>query len=134
MNNLIVFGACFAVAVCFVVAFVTFHIYGGVHDSLTNARRGVVYNFRYLQPLTGDYNRYLAKVVDIRKLSQDEISRLNFTSDYRVYDKEFHRSPTLVTCLMGDGNYRNFYAERADYVTRPFIAGTLFKLGVAHLF
>jgi hypothetical protein len=84
--------------------------------------------------MTGDYERYLAKVVDVRKLTQAEISRLNWSSDYRAGDKEFKRSPTLVTCLMGNGDFRQFYAERSDLCRRSHLAGLLFKAGVAHLF
>jgi hypothetical protein len=105
-----------------------------VNDSLANADCGSVYNFRYFQPLTGDYTRHLAKVVDVRKLTQAEISRLNWSSDYRRGDKEFQRSPTLVTCVMGNGDYRQFYAERSDMCKRTAVGNLLFKAGFAHLF
>jgi hypothetical protein len=134
MNDLIAFGVCFAIVMGLMTAFMFYHIYWGVHDSLTSANIGSVYNFRYQQPLTGDYERYLAKVVGIRKMKQGEISRLNWTSDYRAWDKEFKRTPTLVTCVMGNGDYRQFYAERSDMCKRPLVAGLLFKAGVAHLF
>jgi hypothetical protein len=134
MNDLVAFGVCFAIVMSLMTAFLFYHIYWGVHDSLTSANIGTVYNFRYQQPLTGDYERYLAKVVNIRKLNQYEISRLNWSSDYRVGDKEFRRTPTLVTCVMGNGDFRQFYAERSDMCRRPVIAGMLFKAGIAHLF
>ena len=134
MNDMVAFGICFAVSAALLVCFSLYHIYRGVNDTLACARVGTVYNFRYFQPLTGDYERYLAKVVNVRKLDQFEIGRLNFTSDYRVHDKNFKRTPTLVTCEMGNGDYRQFYAERSDMCKRPLVAGLLFKAGVAHLF
>ena len=134
MNDLILLGCLFSI-VCFCLIVFLFHnTYRGVHDTLANASTGSVYNFRYFQPLTGDYERYLAKVVDIRKLTQAEISRLNWSSDYRRGDKEFQRSPTLITCLMGNGDFRQFYAERSDMCKRTAVGSLLFKAGVAHLF
>jgi hypothetical protein len=134
MNDAFVFAVCFACAMLAVMAFMFYNIYRGVNDSLANADCGSVYNFRYFQPLTGDYTRHLAKVVDVRKLTQAEISRLNWSSDYRRGDKEFQRSPTLVTCVMGNGDYRQFYAERSDMCKRTAVGNLLFKAGFAHLF
>ena len=134
MNDLIVFGFCFALVSIVLVACFLYSTYRGVNDSLANASTGSVYNFRYFQPLTGDYVRYLAKVVDVRKLTQAEISRLNWMSEYRRGDKDFKRSPTLVTCLMGNGDFRQFYAERSDMCKRTLVGNMLFKVGVAHLF
>ena len=130
--NLATIGSIVAVAaVCY---FIYYHIYRGVHGNLATANIGDVYNFRYFQPLSGDYERYLAKVVHVRKLDSFELGRLNFTSDYRANDKTFKRSPTLVTCEMNNGDYRQFYAERSDMCKRSAIGGLLFKAGVAHLF
>lgn len=134
MNDVLLFGSCFAIACGLIGLFFLYNIYRGVNDNLANADTGVVYNFRYFQPLTGDYERYLAKVVGVRKLDVFELGRLNFTSNYRKDDKEFHRSPTLVTCQMSNGDYRQFYAERSDMCRRSTIGGLLFKAGVAHLF
>ncbi len=134
MNDVLLFASCFAIVSGLIGMFILYHIYRGVHDSLASASVGSVYNFRYAQPLTGDYERYLAKVVGIRKLEKHEISRLNWSSNYRSYDKIFQRSPTLVTCEMANGDFRQFYAERSDMCRRPAVAGLLFKLGVAHLF
>lgn len=134
MNDVLLFVALFAVVLFCLIGFTLYNIYRGVNDSLTNAITGTVYNFRYFQPLTGDYERYLAKVVGIRKLTDTEISRLNWTSDYRIYDKTFSRSNTLVTCLMGNGDFRQFYAERSDMCKRTLLGNMLFKVGVAHLF
>ncbi len=134
MNDLIVLGVCFAIVSGCMIAFLFHNTYRGVHDSLANASTGSVYNFRYFQPMTGDYERYLAKVVDVRKLTQAEISRLNWSSHYRAGDKEFKRSPTLITCVMGNGDFRQFYAERSDMCKRTAVGNLLFKAGVAHLF
>lgn len=125
---------CFLIALMIVGGFIFYNTYWGVYDSLTNARIGSVYNFRYFQPLKGEYERYLAKVVDIRHLTQQEIARLNWISDYRIFDKEFKRSPTLITCQMSNGEYRQFYAERSDMCKRTSIGELLFSSGLAHLF
>jgi hypothetical protein len=134
MNDIVLFGGLLTLSCVALLCFFFFNVYRGVHDSLTNAVIGTVYNFRYFQPVTGDYERYLAKVVGVRKLTQTEISRLNWTSDYRQYDKEFQRSPTLVTCEMSNGDYRQFYAERSDMCRRTLTGNLLYSMGVAHLF
>jgi hypothetical protein len=134
MNDAFTVGVIVACAAAAVAVFFLYNVYRGVHDSLANAVIGSVYNFRYFQPLSGDYERYLAKVVDIRNLTQAEISRLNWTSDYRQYDKNFHRSPTLVTCKMSNGDYRQFYAERSDMCKRTAVGNLLYNMGVAYLF
>lgn len=130
---MVVYFACFAVAL-FVVLFALFHTYGGVYDSLSNARVGSVYNFQYLQPLTGDYTRHMAKVTSVSKLTKEQIERLNCISKYRMFDENFERSNTLVTCEMPNGTYRQFYAERARDCRRPLFAKHLFTFGIAHLF
>lgn len=134
MNDFVIFGICFfGVCLC-MLALIVASIYGGVNDTLANARIGDVYNFRYLQPLTGHYERYLAKVTSIYKFTNSELARLNWNSDYRCSDKDFYRSNTLVTCQMKDGTYRRFYAERSDMCRRTPVARLLFSAGVAHLF
>jgi hypothetical protein len=134
MNDIVLFGILLALSCFTLLCFFFFNVYRGVHDSLANADIGTVYNFRYFQPMSGDYQRYLAKVVGIRKLDKNEISRLNWSSDYRIYDKEFQRSPTLVTCQMSNGDYRQFYAERSDMCKRTATGNLLYSMGVAHLF
>ena len=134
MSDFFTLGVIFAVVVCFMLCFVLYNIYRGVHDSLANAVIDNVYNFRYFQPVTGDYERFLARIVDVRKLSNGEINRLNSNSKYRRYDEDFMRSHTLVTCEMPNGNYRQFYAERSDMCRRSAIGGLLFRYGYAHLF
>jgi hypothetical protein len=134
MNDTVLTVVIIACAIAALAAFFLYNTYRGVHDSLTNAFVGDVYNFRYFQPLTGDYHRYLAKVVNIRKLSEKEISKLNWTSDYRSYDKNFKRSPTLVTCEMSNGDYRQFYAERSDMCKRTLAGNLIYNLGMAYMF
>lgn len=133
MNDYVIFAICFAVAILILAAMFLYNVYRGVNDSLTNAHIGSVYNFRYFQPLTGTCERYLAQVINIRKLSDYEIARLNWSSDYRNGDKNFERSNTLVTCLMNNGDYRNFYAERSDMCSRTATGKLMFRLGMAHL-
>jgi hypothetical protein len=133
-DDMVLFAMLGIVSVAAIGAYIYFNIYKGVYGSLASARIGDVFNFRYVQPLTGDYERYLAKVVSVAKLQDWELARLNNRSKYRRYDDMFERSKTLVTCLMKDGTFRQFYGERCDYVRRPLLGGLLFKAGVAHLF
>lgn len=119
------------VVLCGLVGFVLFHIYRGLHDSLTNARIGSVYNFEYEQPVTGDPERFMAKVLSVHRLSSDSIQRLNAKSRYRKHDNNFVRTHHLVTAQTPDGKIRNFYAERTRNVRRPLLGGTLFKSGLA---
>lgn len=86
---------------------------------LSEARPGDVVNFTYKQPMSGPSRRFLARVVEVRNLTTDEISRMDSASDYRKYDREFLRTPTLVTCNIPGGHTRNFYAERSERCVRP---------------
>lgn len=133
MNELIAFSAVFAGVVFAVGCFVAFHLYSGVHDSLTNAKIGGVYNFNYQQPLQGDPERYMAKVMSVHRLSEQTIRRLNATSRYRRDDGNFQRTTHLVTAQTPDGKIRNFYAERTTNVRRPLLGGVAFKTGLASL-
>ena len=116
---------------CAVLAFVTFHTYMGVKDSLSNARIGSVYNFIYEQPAGGEPERFMAKVVQVSRLSDATIARLNHASKYRRNDENFKRTNHLVTAQTPDGKIRNFYAERTQNVRRPLLGGVLFKSGLA---
>ena len=130
MNEFVVIAG----VVCGVVAvigFVLFHVYSGTTDTLSNARIGSVYNFQYEQPVTGDPERFMAKVISVHRLSQDSIQRLNATSRYRRHDDQFVRTTHLVTAQTPDGKIRNFYAERTRNVRRPLLGGALFKSGLA---
>ena len=128
MNDMMLFGLVVAV-----FAFTGFHIYRGVRDSLSNARIGSIYNFEYIQPVTGEPERYMARVLEVHRFSDDYISRLNATSRYRRNDPMFQRSKHLVTAQTPDGKIRNFYAERTRNVRRPLLGGVVFKTGLASL-
>jgi len=101
--------------------------------NLKDAQIGSVYNFDYLQPYGGEKKRHLAKVIEIKRLTDEEINRLN-GKDYRKNDPEFMRSETLVTCTMLGGEVRSFYAERTENCTQPVLGGILFKVGLAWMF
>ena len=131
MSEFVLSAIVSTVALVGLVCFVLFHVYHGLHDSLTNARIGGVYNFEYEQPLQGEPERYLAKVLSVHRLSSDSIQRLNSTSRYRRYGSKFMRTTHLVTAQTPDGKIRNFYAERTRNVRRPLLGGTLFKSGIA---
>ena len=133
-NDVLVYGFSAACALCCVLAFALYHVYHGVHGSLSTAKVGDVYNFQYLQPHKGEPERYMVKVVDVCTLSQDQIRRLNATSNYRRYDNNFKRTNHLITGMSPDGTVRNFYAERVVNCRRPLLGSTLFKAGLAHLF
>jgi hypothetical protein len=134
MSDFIVFGSIvFAVGICMLL-FSMFHIYRGLHGTLSDAHVGEVYNFEYLQPDKGEPERFLVKVVDVHTLSDDQISKLNARSNYRKNDSVFQRTRHLITGESADGTIRNFYAERAVNCRRPLLGGALFKVGVAHLF
>lgn len=133
MNDLIVFGTIAAVVLVGLGCFALFHIYRGVNDSLSNAKVGTIYNFKYLQPVTDVPERFMAKVISIQTFSEDYLSRLNSKSRYRRYDPEFQRSKHLVTAQTFDGKIRNFYAERTTDVRRPLLGGVVFKTGLANL-
>lgn len=116
-----------------IVAFVLFHIYSGIHASLSNAKVGGVYNFIYEQPLHGEPERYMAKVLDVHTLDEFAIRRLNARSRYRAGDPKFQRTTHLVTAQTFDGKIRNFYAERTRNVRKPLFGGVVFKTGLANL-
>lgn len=122
------------VIVAAVLAFIGFHMFRGINDSLSNARIGGVYNFFYEQPLTGVPERYMARVLEVHRLSEDSIRRLNRQSRYRRNDNNFQRTTHLVTAQTPDGKIRNFYAERTRNVRRPLLGGVAFKSGLAALF
>ena len=133
MNDTILFASIFAGVAGLLIGFSAFHIYRGVKASLTTAQIGAVYNFEYVQPVTGEPERYMAKVLEVHRFSEDWISRLNRTSRYRRNDPEFQRSKHLVTAQTPDGKIRNFYAERTRNVRRPLLGGVMFKTGLASL-
>lgn len=132
MDNTFLFvGGVFAVVAGLVALLALYGVYGGVHATMSTARVGEVYNFLYEQPLHGDPERFMAKVVDVYTLDDNSIRRLNARSNYRRHDPEFHRTRHLVTAQTPDGKIRNFYAERCSNVRRPMLAPALFKTGLA---
>lgn len=133
MSDMIGFGVALAVVFGAIAAFAAYHVYRGVHGDLTNAKIGEVYNFKYEQPLHGQPERYMAKVLAVHVLDDAAIRRLNARSNYRRYDGNFIRTPHLVTAQSYDGTVRNFYAERTSDVRRPLLGGVVFKTGLASL-
>lgn len=100
---------------------------------LASAKVGSVYNFDYVQPSSGETRRHLARVVCVRKLTEDDIRKLDTQSNYRRRDSEFIRTETIVTCKMPDGDFRNFYAERTENCRRSILGTFLFYTGLAKL-
>lgn len=133
MNDLFVMLCCLMIACGLIIAAILYATYGGVHGSLADSDIGSVYNFRYLQPLTGTYERYLAKVIAKRDMKGD-VHRLNFASNYRLNDKDFIRTQTLVTCELSNGDIRNFYAERVEDCYRSIFGRLLYTTGMACMF
>lgn len=134
MSEVIIYGMCIVAAVSCLIAFSLYHIYNGIHGCLATAKVGDVYNFEYLQPAKGDPERFLVKVVGVHTLTDQQISKLNATSNYRRYDSTFQRTNHLVTGQSADGTIRNFYAERVVNCRRPLLGTTLFRVGAASLF
>lgn len=131
-NMFLVGGIVTAVAAAF-AGFVFYSVYGGVRATLANAKIGEIYNFSYEQPMKGDPERFLAKVLDVYTLDSNSIRSLNSRSNYRRNDPQFVRTNHLVTCKMPNGAVRNFYAERTTHCRKPLLAGALFKTGLAAL-
>ena len=97
----------------------------GVKANLVNASIGQVYSFDYVQPHNGERRRVMAKVLDVYRMDDSSIRRLNRFSNYRrdeLVKGDFQRSNHLVTCQTPDGNIRQFYAERTENCRRPLIA------------
>ena len=124
-DNFVLIGAGVVVAIGLLAAFLSYAVYGGVHGSLNSAKVGEVYNFTYEQPLHGEPERYLARVLDVYTLDDNSIRRLNARSRYRANDPQFQRTRHLVTCKTMDGQVRNFYAERCANVRKPLFANIL---------
>ena len=102
-------------------------MYGGGSANLAEARVGEVYHFIYNQPATGSPERFLAKVVSVREMQEDELVRLDAKRRYRRYDESFERSKHLVKCRTLDGRIRSFYAERTSWVRKPRMAQYVYR-------
>lgn len=114
-----------------VCSYLVYMFTSGSHDTLSEAKVGHIYHFNYQQPLNGEKQRYMAKVLDIHRLSEDSIRRLNKQSQYRKNDVQFHRTTHLVTAQTPDGKIRNFYAERTSNVRRPLLGKVLYRMAFA---
>ena len=131
MNDVVLYGSLVCGGLFAVLALVTFHTYGGVKDSMENAKIGKVYNFEYQQPVTGDPERFCAKVVSVQKFTSDDLKRMDQAYRYRRHDANFVRSGSLVTAQTPDGKIRNFYAGRTQNVRRPLLGGVVFNSRLA---
>jgi hypothetical protein len=125
IGTMIVVGVAFGVLAAMAVGD---HLFFIRKKSLIGARVGDVYNFEYLQPVTGKRVRHLAKILEVHRLSDEAVSRLNARSAYRRGDPDFHRGNHLVTAQMVTGETRNFYAERTRKAVRPPLGRLLFDL------
>ena len=122
MNDFAILALALGVAAICLVAFGAYVCFGGRKASLVDAVVGQVYNFEYLQPLHGENERHLAKVIEKTVLSDRAIEALNRRSGYRKNDKDFKRTRNLVTCETANGEVRNFYAERVVNCRKPLLA------------
>lgn len=120
MENVMMMAGIVGVGAIALVMFGVYAVYGGSHAELCNARVGEVYNFEYLQPVSGDSKRVLAKVIE-RPIHLDDhtIASMNARSNYRRNDPVFQRTNHLVTCKTVDGNIRQFYCERVKNCRKP---------------
>ena len=126
MDNVTMFSLVACGVACALMLFALYAVYGGSRADLCNAKVGQVFNFEYLQPLNGDAERYLAKVIEpVCHLDNGTIARMNARSSYRRNDANFQRTNHLVTCQTVDGNIRQFYCERVVNCRRPLFAGML---------
>tara|TARA_Y100000385_G_scaffold130169_1_gene135492 strand:- start:132 stop:515 length:384 start_codon:yes stop_codon:yes gene_type:complete len=122
MNDFAILVLALGVAAICLVAFGAYVCFGGRQASLVDAEVGQVYNFEYLQPLHGENERHLAKVIEKTVLTDRAIEALNRRSGYRKNDKDFKRTRNLVTCETANGEVRNFYAERVVNCRKPLLA------------
>ena len=124
MNDVFLIGCAVAVAICFVIAYIG--SFATRQTSLCEAKEGDIFSFDYLQPLNGERRRWKAKVVEpVQFRSNETLRAMNKSSNYRKNDPEFQRTNHLVTCETQDGEYRQFYCERAVNCRKPLF-GSLF--------
>ena len=126
MENVIAFTVVSVGIICGLIALGIYAMYGGRKANLAEAKIGQVFNFEYLQPLNGEPERYLAKVIEpVTALDESWIKIMNRRSNYRRNDPNFKRTNHLVTCKTVDGNIRQFYCERVVNCRRPLLAGLM---------
>jgi len=124
MNDYFLFTTVLMIG-CLLAFAVVLSLYGR-DASLCDAKQGEVFSFEYLQPLTGERIRHKAKVVEpVVRLSDRQIEIMNRTSNYRKKDPDFERTNHLVTCQVEDGEYRQFYCERAVNCRKPLFGRLL---------
>jgi hypothetical protein len=134
MDTSVMIGGIFIAVAVLLGSFILYSFYGGSRSYVCNAKVGDVFNFEYEQPLHGEPKRFLAKVIEpVYTLSDDRISYLNRSSNYRKNDPIFKRTKNLIVCETPDGKIRQFYAERIKNCRKPFLAGALFKTAAAML-
>lgn len=131
MSDVMIVTSIAVVVLSGLIAFAWYHSYMGVKGCLQNANIGEIYHFTYEQPVHGEPERYMAKVLDVYQLNDASIRRLNQRSNYRKHDPNFYRTAHLVTAQTPDGKIRNFYAERTKNVRRPMLGNVLFRSGLA---
>jgi hypothetical protein len=126
MENVIAFTIVSVGIICGLITLGVYAMYGGRSANLAEAHVGQVFNFEYLQPLNGEPERYLAKVIEpVSKIDDSWIKIMDRRSTYRRNDPNFKRTNHLVTCQTVDGKIRNFYCERAINCRRPILAGLI---------
>lgn len=124
MNDFVLLGLAALVSIGFVFAYLA--CFTGKESSLCDAKAGEVFSFEYLQPLTGENKRHRVKVIEpVVRLTNTQIQNMNRQSSYRKHDPDFERTNHLVTCATGDGEYRQFYCERAVNCRKPLF-GSVF--------
>lgn len=98
----------------------------GKPATLCEAKVGDVYNFEYLQPVSGDSKRWMARVISpVCRLDDHTIASMNARSSYRRNDPEFQRTNHLVTCKTKNGEVRQFYCERAVNCRKPLFGSLI---------
>ena len=126
MENVMIMASIVGIGAIALVMFGVYAVYGGSRAELCNARVGEVYNFEYLQPVSGDSKRVLAKVIERPiHLNDHTIASMNARSNYRRNDPEFKRTNHLVTCKTADGNIRQFYCERVKNCRKPLFGSVV---------
>lgn len=124
MENIVAFTIVAVAILCGMIAFGFYSVYGGRSANLADAKVGQVFNFEYLQPLNGEPERYLAKVIEpVSAVDDTWIKAKNRRSSYRRNDPNFKRTNHFVTCQTVDGKIRQFYCERAVNCRRPLLGG-----------